>query len=142
MPAYAIVNPNRRDCEFASKSMAVLVLRTIDELAAQPCGAMVSSEQKPEPNLGSLVGGVRHGGGRGAFGSQQSNTCAPGFIAYASWPYRPGIRALVELAKRISPNSAPRTLAAVGPDRAAGRLDDMVWAFAVCLRMNLWTLGA
>ena len=57
-PAYAIVNPNRRDCEFASKSMAGVgvayylmswLRHTLRERG------WFHPEQKPEPNLGQFL---------------------------------------------------------------------------------------
>ncbi|MEC7970379.1 MAG: single-stranded-DNA-specific exonuclease RecJ [Pseudomonadota bacterium] len=131
-PAYAIVNPNRRDCEFASKSMAGVgvayylmswLRHTLRERG------WFHPEQKPEPNLGQFLDLVALGTVADVVPLDHNNRILvhQGLLRMRRGHTRPGIRALVELAKRdLTQLSAQDLGFAVGPRlNAAGRLDDM-----------------
>jgi single-stranded-DNA-specific exonuclease len=130
--AYAIVNPNRQDCDFASKSMAGVgvayylmswVRHTLRERGWFDAG------DRAEPNLGQFLDLVALGTVADVVPLDRNNRILvhQGLLRMRRGYTRPGISALVELGKRDLARLSAQDLGfAVGPRlNAAGRLDDM-----------------
>lgn len=130
--ADAIVNPNQLECQFASKSIAgvgvafYLMSALRAELRArgwyQQCGI-------PEPNLASLLDVVALGTVADVVSLDTNNRILvdAGLKRVRAGRCRPGITALLEVAKRNSARIVASDFGfAVGPRlNAAGRLDEM-----------------
>lgn len=130
--AYAIVNPNRGDCGFSSKSMAGVgvayyLLSWVRHTLRQR--QWFNSSQRPEPNLGQFLDLVALGTVADVVPLDCNNRILvhQGLLRMRQGHTRPGIRALVEIGKRdLSRLSAQDLGFAVGPRlNAAGRLQDM-----------------
>lgn len=130
--AYAIVNPNRADCGFSSKSMAGVgvayyLLSWVRHTLRQR--QWFNSSQRPEPNLGQFLDLVALGTVADVVPLDCNNRILvhQGLLRMRQGHTRPGIRALVEIGKRdLSRLSAQDLGFAVGPRlNAAGRLQDM-----------------
>lgn len=128
--ADAIVNPNQPGCGFPSKALAgvgvifyvMLALRA----GLREQGAF---ELQPEPNLAELLDLVALGTVADVVPLDHLNRILvrQGLLRIRSNRCRPGIRALLQVAKRSAANLAAIDLGfVVGPRlNAAGRLDDM-----------------
>ncbi|EDH2325817.1 single-stranded-DNA-specific exonuclease RecJ [Salmonella enterica] len=142
--AEAIINPNLRDCEFPSKSLAgvgvafylMLALRTFlrdkgwfDERGIAP------------PNLAELLDLVALGTVADVVPLDANNRILTwqGLSRIRAGKCRPGIKALLEISNRDSQQLAASDLGfALGPRlNAAGRLDDMSVGVALLLCDNL-----
>ncbi|EHP8786922.1 single-stranded-DNA-specific exonuclease RecJ [Salmonella enterica subsp. enterica serovar Infantis] len=142
--AEAIINPNLRDCEFPSKSLAgvgvafylMLALRTFlrdkgwfDELNIAP------------PNLAELLDLVALGTVADVVPLDANNRILTwqGLSRIRAGKCRPGIKALLEISNRDPQQLAASDLGfALGPRlNAAGRLDDMSVGVALLLCDNL-----
>ncbi|EDU6366395.1 single-stranded-DNA-specific exonuclease RecJ [Salmonella enterica] len=142
--ADAIINPNLRDCEFPSKSLAgvgvafylMLALRTFlrdkgwfDEHGITP------------PNLAELLDLVALGTVADVVPLDANNRILTwqGLSRIRAGKCRPGIKALLEIANRDPQQLAASDLGfALGPRlNAAGRLDDMSVGVALLLCDNL-----
>lgn len=130
--AYAIVNPNRQDCEFASKSMAGVgvayyLMSWLRHILRER--EWFDPVEKPEPNLGQFLDLVALGTVADVVPLDHNNRILvhQGLLRMRRGHTRPGIRALVELGKRDLTQLSGQDLGfAVGPRlNAAGRLDDM-----------------
>ena len=130
--AYAIVNPNRGDCGFSSKSMAGVgvayyLLSWVRHTLRQR--QWFNSSQRPEPNLGQFLDLVALGTVADVVPLDCNNRILvhQGLLRMRQGHTRPGIRALVEIGTRdLSRLSAQDLGFAVGPRlNAAGRLQDM-----------------
>ncbi|EEJ7466505.1 single-stranded-DNA-specific exonuclease RecJ [Salmonella enterica subsp. enterica serovar Mbandaka] len=142
--AEAIINPNLRDCEFPSKSLAgvgvafylMLALRTFlrdkgwfDERGIAP------------PNLAELLDLVALGTVADVVPLDANNRILTwqGLSRIRAGKCRPGIKALLEISNRDPQQLAASDLGfALGPRlNAAGRLDDMSLGVALLLCDNL-----
>ncbi|EFW6262066.1 single-stranded-DNA-specific exonuclease RecJ [Salmonella enterica] len=142
--AEAIINPNLRDCEFPSKSLAgvgvafylMLALRTFlrdkgwfDERNIEP------------PNLAELLDLVALGTVADVVPLDANNRILTwqGLSRIRAGKCRPGIKALLEISNRDPQQLAASDLGfALGPRlNAAGRLDDMSVGVALLLCDNL-----
>ncbi|QJR80270.1 single-stranded-DNA-specific exonuclease RecJ [Alteromonas pelagimontana] len=130
--ADAIVNPNQKECTFPSKNLAGVGVAFYLMLA---CRAQLqekqwfSSHNLPVPNLATLLDIVAVGTVADVVVLDKNNRVLvhQGLQRIRSGKCRPGIRALVEVARReISHLSAADLGFVVGPRlNAAGRLEDM-----------------
>lgn len=130
--ADAIINPNRRDCQFPSKSLAgvgvafYLMLAVRAELQARD---WFSQHAIAVPNLANLLDIVAVGTVADVVTLDQNNRILvhQGLQRIRSGKCRPGIRAIVEVAQRELHMLTSSDLGfVVGPRlNAAGRLDDM-----------------
>ena len=130
--AAAIVNPNQQGCEFASKNLAgvgvifylMSALRT--QLRQQ---GWFEQQQIPEPNMADYLDLVALGTVADVVPLDQNNRIlvAQGLRRIRAGKCRPGIKALLDVAKRSLPRLVSSDLGfAIGPRlNAAGRLDDM-----------------
>ena len=130
--AYAVVNPNRSDCGFLSKSMAGVgvayyLLSWVRHTLRQR--RWFDSSQRAEPNLGQFLDLVALGTVADVVPLDHNNRILvhQGLLRMRQGQTRPGIRALVEVGKRdLSQLSAQDLGFALGPRlNAAGRLQDM-----------------
>lgn len=130
--AYAIVNPNRRDCSFASKSMAGVgvayyLMSWLRHTLRQR--GWFDAENRAEPNLGQFLDLVALGTIADVVPLDHNNRILvhQGLLRMRRGHTRAGIRALVALGKRDLAHLSAQDLGfAVGPRlNAAGRLDDM-----------------
>ena len=130
--AYAIVNPNRQDCGFTSKSIAGVgvayyllswVRHTLRERQ------WFDASQRPEPNLAQFLDLVALGTVADVVPLDRNNRILvhQGLLRMRQGHTRPGIRALAEIGKRdLTQLSAQDLGFAIGPRlNAAGRLQDM-----------------
>ncbi|ACR70478.2 single-stranded-DNA-specific exonuclease RecJ [Edwardsiella ictaluri] len=138
--AEAIVNPNLADCDFPSKSLAgvgvafylMLALRRhlVDQGWFERLG-------RPAPNLADLLDLVALGTVADVVRLDTNNRILvyQGLSRIRAGRCRPGIRALLEVAKRDAPRLTASDLGfALGPRlNAAGRLDDMSLGVALLL---------
>ncbi|HBM3061074.1 TPA: single-stranded-DNA-specific exonuclease RecJ [Klebsiella oxytoca] len=141
--AEAIINPNLRDCEFPSKSLAgvgvafylMLALRTFlrDKGWFDECGIA-------PPNLADLLDLVALGTVADVVPLDANNRILTwqGLSRIRAGKCRPGIKALLEIANRDPQKLAASDLGfALGPRlNAAGRLDDMSVGVALLLCDN------
>ncbi|EAA1091251.1 single-stranded-DNA-specific exonuclease RecJ [Salmonella enterica subsp. enterica] len=142
--AEAIINPNLRDCEFPSKSLAgvgvafylVLALRTF----LRDKGWFDERNIAP-PNLAELLDLVALGTVADVVPLDANNRILTwqGLSRIRAGKCRPGIKALLEISNRDPQQLAASDLGfALGPRlNAAGRLDDMSVGVALLLCDNL-----
>lgn len=142
--AEAIINPNLRDCEFPSKSLAgvgvafylMLALRTF----LRDKGWFDERNIAP-PNLAELLDLVALGTVADVVPLDANNRILTwqGLSRIRAGKCRPGIKALLEISNRDPQQLAARDLGfALGPRlNAAGRLDDMSVGVALLLCDNL-----
>ncbi|EBX2727299.1 single-stranded-DNA-specific exonuclease RecJ [Salmonella enterica subsp. enterica serovar Saintpaul] len=142
--AEAIINPNLRDCEFPSKSLAgvgvafylMLALRTF----LRDKGWFDERNIAP-PNLAELLDLVALGTVADVVPLDANNRILTwqGLSRIRAGKCRPGIKALLEISNRDSQQLAASDLGfALGPRlNAAGRLDDMSVGVALLLCDNL-----
>ncbi|ELM6627835.1 single-stranded-DNA-specific exonuclease RecJ [Salmonella enterica] len=142
--AEAIINPNLRDCEFPSKSLAgvgvafylMLALRTF----LRDKGWFDESNIAP-PNLAELLDLVALGTVADVVPLDANNRILTwqGLSRIRAGKCRPGIKALLEISNRDPQQLAASDLGfALGPRlNAAGRLDDMSVGVALLLCDNL-----
>ncbi|WP_163368442.1 single-stranded-DNA-specific exonuclease RecJ [Klebsiella aerogenes] len=142
--AEAIVNPNLRDCDFPSKSLAgvgvafylMLALRTFlrDNGWFEACGIAA-------PNLAELLDLVALGTVADVVPLDANNRILTwqGLSRIRAGKCRPGIKALLEISNRDPQKLAASDLGfALGPRlNAAGRLDDMSVGVALLLCDNI-----
>ncbi|MDK2596456.1 single-stranded-DNA-specific exonuclease RecJ [Pseudoalteromonas obscura] len=138
--ADAIINPNRHDCEFPSKSIAgvgvafYLLIALRHHLRAT---SYFQSTQRQEPNLASLLDIVALGTVADVVALDANNRTLvfQGLARIKNGQTRPGIKALIEVSNRnmnrltasdFGFSLAPRL-------NAAGRLDDMSLGIACLL---------
>lgn len=130
--AYAVVNPNRRDCNFASKSMAGVgvayyLMSWLRHTLRQR--GWFDPKNRAEPNLGQFLDLVALGTIADVVPLDHNNRILvhQGLLRMRRGHTRAGIRALVALGKRDLTHLSAQDLGfAVGPRlNAAGRLDDM-----------------
>ncbi|EBD1964777.1 single-stranded-DNA-specific exonuclease RecJ [Salmonella enterica] len=142
--AEAIINPNLRDCEFPSKSLAgvgvafylMLALRTF----LRDKGWFDERNIAP-PNLAELLDLVALGTVADVVPLDANNRILTwqGLSRIRAGKCRPGIKALLEISNRDPQQLAASDLGfALGPRlNAAGRLDDMSFGVALLLCDNL-----
>lgn len=142
--AEAIINPNLRDCEFPSKSLAgvgvafylMLALRT--HLRDQ---GWFESQGIAAPNLAELLDLVALGTVADVVPLDANNRILTwqGLSRIRAGKCRPGIKALLEVSNRDAQKLAASDLGfALGPRlNAAGRLDDMSVGVALLLSDNI-----
>ena len=130
--ADVIVNPNQRDCQFPSKSLAgvgVMFYVLSAVRAALRNRGWFSAEGIEEPNLGEALDLVALGTVADVVPLDRNNRIlvAAGLARIRSGRARPGIGALFEVAGRDYRQASASDLGfIVGPRlNAAGRLDDM-----------------
>ncbi|NMM42469.1 single-stranded-DNA-specific exonuclease RecJ [Pseudoalteromonas arctica] len=140
--ADAIVNPNRHDCDFPSKSIAgvgvafylLIALRS----ALRDIGYF---EQQPPPNLADLLDIVALGTVADVVALDANNRTLvhQGLARIRSGKTRPGITALIEVANRNAARlSASDFGFSLAPRlNAAGRLDDMSLGIACLLATDI-----
>ncbi len=144
--AYAIVNPNRQDCGFTSKSIAGVgvayyllswVRHTLRERQ------WFDASQRPEPNLAQFLDLVALGTVADVVPLDRNNRILvhQGLLRMRQGHTRPGIRALAEIGKRdLTQLSAQDLGFAIGPRlNAAGRLQDMSVGIRCLLADNFAT---
>lgn len=141
--ADAIVNPNRKDCQFPSKSIAgvgvafYLMMGLRSHLRQQ--NYFVAKGIK-EPNLAQLLDLVALGTVADVVPLDDVNRILvqQGIQRIRSGHVRPGIRALMEVAKRTAADLVSSDFAfAIAPRlNAAGRLDDMAIGIECLLSDN------
>ncbi|KZN54060.1 single-stranded-DNA-specific exonuclease RecJ [Pseudoalteromonas luteoviolacea] len=138
--ADAIINPNRHDCQFPSKSIAGVGVAFYLLIALRHHLRSVSyfeNSQGPEPNLASLLDIVALGTVADVVALDANNRTLvfQGLARIKSGQTRPGIKALIEVSNRnmnrltasdFGFSLAPRL-------NAAGRLDDMSLGIACLL---------
>ena len=130
--ADVIVNPNQRDCQFPSKSLAGVgvMFYVLSALrAALRSRGWFSAEGMEEPNLGDALDLVALGTVADVVPLDRNNRIlvAAGLARIRSGRARPGIEALFEVAGRDYRQASASDLGfIVGPRlNAAGRLEDM-----------------
>ncbi|MCF6438353.1 single-stranded-DNA-specific exonuclease RecJ [Pseudoalteromonas luteoviolacea] len=138
--ADAIINPNRHDCQFPSKSIAGVGVAFYLLIALRHHLRSVSyfeNSQRPEPNLASLLDIVALGTVADVVALDANNRTLvfQGLARIKNGQTRPGIKALIEVSNRnmnrltasdFGFSLAPRL-------NAAGRLDDMSLGIACLL---------
>ena len=142
--ADAIVNPNQHSCNFPSKSIAgvgvafyllVALRHSLRELQ------YFTTQQQPEPNLAELLDIVALGTVADVVALDANNRTLvyQGLARIRSGKTRPGITALIEVAKRNAARlSASDFGFALAPRlNAAGRLDDMSLGIACLLSKDI-----
>ena len=144
--AYAIVNPNRQDCGFPSKSIAGVgvayyLLSWVRHTLRQR--QWFDAAQRPEPNLGQFLDLVALGTVADVVPLDRNNRILvhQGLLRMRQGHTRPGIRALAEVGKRdLTQLSAQDLGFAIGPRlNAAGRLQDMSVGIRCLLADNVAT---
>lgn len=130
--AAAIVNPNLNDCGFPSKNLAgvgvafYLLVALRAEMRKRDLFALL---QQAEPNLGNLLDLVALGTVADVVPLDSNNRILvhQGLQRIRAGACRPGIQALIEVAKRQQSRMVASDLGfAIGPRlNAVGRLDDM-----------------
>ncbi len=144
--AYAIVNPNRHDCGFPSKSIAGVgvayyLLSWVRHTLRQR--QWFDAAQRPEPNLGQFLDLVALGTVADVVPLDRNNRILvhQGLLRMRQGHTRPGIRALAEVGKRdLTQLSAQDLGFAIGPRlNAAGRLRDMSVGIRCLLADNVVT---
>jgi single-stranded-DNA-specific exonuclease len=144
--AYAIVNPNRHDCGFPSKSIAgvgvAYYLLSWVRHTLRQC-QWFDAAQRPEPNLGQFLDLVALGTVADVVPLDRNNRILvhQGLLRMRQGHTRPGIRALAEVGKRdLTQLSAQDLGFAIGPRlNAAGRLRDMSVGIRCLLADNVAT---
>ena len=128
--ADAIVNPNQPGCEFPSKALAGVgvIFYVLMALRAR-LRAMGRYAQSPQPNIGELLDLVALGSVADVVPLDANNRILvhQGLERIRAGRSRPGIRAILEVARREPARVTSTDLGfIVGPRlNAAGRLDDM-----------------
>jgi len=128
--ADAIVNPNQPGCEFASKALAGVgvIFYVLMALRAR-LRSLGWYENKPQPNIGELLDLVALGSVADVVPLDANNRILvhQGLERIRAGRARPGIKAILEVAKREPARITSTDLGfIVGPRlNAAGRLDDM-----------------
>ena len=144
--AYAIVNPNRGDCDFPSKSIAGVgvayyLLSWVRHTLRQR--QWFDASRRPEPNLGQFLDLVALGTVADVVPLDRNNRILvhQGLLRMRQGHTRPGIRALAEVGKRdLNQLSAQDLGFAIGPRlNAAGRLQDMSVGIRCLLADDLTT---
>lgn len=141
--AAAIINPNLKDCNFPSKNLAgvgVAFYLLVALRAHFEQQGLFQQWQLNKPNLGNLLDLVALGTVADVVPLDNNNRILvhQGIQRIRSGKCRPGISALLELAKRQQSDIVASDLAfAVGPRlNAAGRLDDMTVGIQCLLADN------
>ncbi|QJT82460.1 single-stranded-DNA-specific exonuclease RecJ [Kosakonia sp. MUSA4] len=142
--AEAIVNPNLRDCDFPSKSLAGVGVAFYLMLALRALlrdNGWFESRGLAMPNLAELLDLVALGTVADVVPLDANNRILTwqGLSRIRAGRCRPGIKALLEIANRDAQKLAASDLGfALGPRlNAAGRLDDMSVGVALLLCDNL-----
>ncbi|SFC85553.1 single-stranded-DNA-specific exonuclease [Kosakonia oryzae] len=142
--AEAIVNPNLRDCDFPSKSLAGVGVAFYLMLALRAFlrdNGWFESRGLAMPNLAELLDLVALGTVADVVPLDANNRILTwqGLSRIRAGRCRPGIKALLEIANRDAQKLAASDLGfALGPRlNAAGRLDDMSVGVALLLCDNL-----
>lgn len=142
--AEAIVNPNLRDCDFPSKSLAGVGVAFYLMLALRSFlrdNGWFDARGLPMPNLAELLDLVALGTVADVVPLDANNRILTwqGLSRIRAGRCRPGIKALLEVANRDAQKLAASDLGfALGPRlNAAGRLDDMSVGVALLLCDNL-----
>ena len=129
--ADAIVNPSQPGCDFPSKAVAGVgvIFYVLMALRAELRNSAWFTPQRPEPNLGELLDLVALGTVADVVPLDANNRILvhQGLARIRAGRCRPGIRALLEVARRPAERLASTDLGfIIGPRlNAAGRLDDM-----------------
>ncbi|MGV3344478.1 single-stranded-DNA-specific exonuclease RecJ [Enterobacteriaceae bacterium LUAb1] len=137
--AAAIVNPNLHECDFPSGALAGVGVAFYLMLALRAYLRERGwfSEQRPEPNLAALLDLVALGTVADVVPLDDNNRILvwQGIHRIRAGKCRPGIRALLEIARRDANQLTASDLGfALGPRlNAAGRLDDMSVGVALLL---------
>ncbi|REL30566.1 single-stranded-DNA-specific exonuclease RecJ [Thalassotalea euphylliae] len=141
-PADAIINPNQYDCQFPSKALAGVGVAFYFMLALRKLlrdANWFANQQIPEPNLAQLLDLVALGTVADVVPLDANNRIlvAQGLKRIRAGFTRPGIQALIEIAKRDQTKLVAADFGfALGPRiNAAGRLDDMSYGIN-CLLAN------
>ncbi|MBB1434791.1 single-stranded-DNA-specific exonuclease RecJ [Pseudoalteromonas sp. SG41-1] len=140
--ADAIVNPNRHDCEFPSKSIAGVGVAFYLLIALRSALRDVGHfAQQPPPNLADLLDIVALGTVADVVALDANNRTLvhQGLARIRSGKTRPGITALIEVANRNAARlSASDFGFSLAPRlNAAGRLDDMSLGIACLLATDI-----
>ncbi|HEA16921.1 MAG TPA: single-stranded-DNA-specific exonuclease RecJ [Pseudoalteromonas prydzensis] len=140
--ADAIVNPNRHDCQFPSKSIAGVGVAFYLLIALRSALRDVGHfEQQPPPNLADLLDIVALGTVADVVALDANNRTLvhQGLARIRSGKTRPGITALIEVANRNAARlSASDFGFSLAPRlNAAGRLDDMSLGIACLLATDI-----
>ena len=128
--ADALVNPNQRGCEFPSKALAGVgvIFYVLMALRAR-LRSLGWYESQPQPNIGELLDLVALGSVADVVPLDANNRILvhQGLERIRAGRARPGIKAILEVAKRDAARITSTDLGfIVGPRlNAAGRLDDM-----------------
>ena len=143
-PADAIINPNQYDCQFPSKSLAGVGVAFYFMLALRKLlrdENWFANQQIPEPNLAQLLDLVALGTVADVVPLDANNRIlvAQGLKRIRAGFTRPGIQALIEIAKRDQSKLVAADFGfALGPRiNAAGRLDDMSYGINCLLAKDL-----
>ncbi|PRB77479.1 single-stranded-DNA-specific exonuclease RecJ [Pseudomonas sp. MYb185] len=129
--ADAIVNPSQPGCDFPSKSIAGVgvIFYVLMALRVALRDSNWFNPQRPQPNLGELLDLVALGTVADVVPLDANNRILvhQGLARIRAGRCRPGIRALLEVARRPAERLASSDLGfIIGPRlNAAGRLDDM-----------------
>lgn len=142
--ADAIINPNLRDCEFPSKSLAGVGVAFYLMLALRTClrdKGWFDEQGIAPPNLAELLDLVALGTVADVVPLDANNRILTwqGLSRIRAGKCRPGIKALLEVSNRDAQKLAASDLGfALGPRlNAAGRLDDMSVGVALLLCDNI-----
>jgi len=139
--ADALVNPNQPGCEFPSKALAGVgvIFYVLMALRAR-LRSLGWYENKPQPNIGELLDLVALGSVADVVPLDANNRILvhQGLERIRAGRARPGIKAILEVAKREASRITSTDLGfIVGPRlNAAGRLDDMSLGIECLLTQN------
>ncbi|WP_285356489.1 single-stranded-DNA-specific exonuclease RecJ [Pseudomonas sp. lyk4-R2A-10] len=139
--ADALVNPNQPGCEFPSKALAGVgvIFYVLMALRAR-LRSLGWYESKPQPNIGELLDLVALGSVADVVPLDANNRILvhQGLERIRAGRARPGIKAILEVAKREASRITSTDLGfIVGPRlNAAGRLDDMSLGIECLLTQN------
>ncbi|WP_448211939.1 single-stranded-DNA-specific exonuclease RecJ [Colwellia sp. MEBiC06753] len=145
-PADAIINPNQHDCQFPSKALAGVGVAFYFMLAMRKLlrdQGWFTARHIPEPNFGQLLDLVALGTVADVVPLDANNRIlvSQGLKRIRAGHTRPGIQALIEIAKRNQQKLVASDFGfALGPRiNAAGRLDDMSYGINCLLANDLMT---
>lgn len=145
-PADAIVNPNQRGCNFASKSLAGVGVAFYFMLALRKYlreQQWFEQQQIKEPNIAQLLDLVALGTVADVVSLDANNRILveQGLKRIRAGATRPGIQALIEIAGKNQQKLVASDFGfALGPRiNAAGRLDDMAFGINCLLARDLST---
>jgi len=145
-PADAIVNPNQRGCNFASKSLAGVGVAFYFMLALRKYlreQQWFAQQQIKEPNIAQLLDLVALGTVADVVSLDANNRILveQGLKRIRAGATRPGIQALIEIAGKNQQKLVASDFGfALGPRiNAAGRLDDMAFGINCLLARDLST---